>query len=106
MLPLFCEKCKVEKMLSPFSRSEKWNQNTSRPRSRSENFREFLTILEKRDFTTELFDKEEEVADFQDDFTHIGVSIDNTRRADDLEEDLDKAEYEDIDDMEGESEEE
>ena len=36
----------------------------------------------------------------------IGVSIDNTRRADDLEEDLDEAEYEDIDDMEGESEEE
>ena len=35
----------------------------------------------------------------------IGVSIDNTRRADDLEEDLDEAEYEDIDDMEGRSEE-
>ena len=46
------------------------------------------------------------MADFQDDFTHIGVSIDYTRRADDLEEDLDEAEYEDIDDMEGESEEE
>ena len=29
-----------------------------------------------------------------------------SRRADDLEEDLDEAEYEDIDDMEGESEEE
>ena len=50
--------------------------------------------------------KEEEVADFQDDFTHIGVSINYTRRADDLEEDLDEAEYEDIADMEGESEEE
>ena len=49
--------------------------------------------------------KEEEVADFQDDFTHIGVSIDYTRRAG-LEEDLNEAEYEDIDDMEGESEEE
>ena len=73
-----------------------------RPRSRSENSREFLTILEKRDFTTELFDKEEEVADF----THLANSIDYTWRADDLEEDLDEAEYEDIDDMEGESEEE
>ena len=50
--------------------------------------------------------KEEEVADFQDDFTHIGVSIDYTRRAGDLEEDLDEVEYEDIDDMEGDSEEE
>ena len=37
------------------------------------------------------------MADFQDDFTW---------RADDLEEDLDEAEYEDIDDMEGEAEEE
>ena len=46
------------------------------------------------------------MADFQDDFTHIGVSIDCTGRADDLEEDLDEAEYEDIDDMEGEYEEE
>ncbi len=36
----------------------------------------------------------------------LGVSIDYTWRADDLEEDLDKAEYEDIDDMKGESEEE
>ena len=45
------------------------------------------------------------MADFQDDFTHIGVSIDYTRRAD-LEEDLDEAECEVIDDMEGESEEE
>ena len=43
------------------------------------------------------------MADFQDDFTNIGVSIDYTRRADDLEED--EAEYEDIDGMEGESEE-
>ena len=48
--------------------------------------------------------KEEEVADIQDDFTHIGVSIDYTRRAGDLEED--EAEYEDIDDIEGDSEEE
>ena len=46
------------------------------------------------------------MADIQDDFTHIGVSIDYTRWADDLEEDLDEAEYEDIDNMEGESEEE
>ena len=38
------------------------------------------------------------MADFQDDFTHIGVRIDYTRRAGDLEEDLDKAEYKDIDD--------
>ena len=35
----------------------------------------------------------------------LGVSIDYTRRADDLEEDLDEAEYEDVDDMEGKSEE-
>ncbi len=35
----------------------------------------------------------------------LGVSIDYTRRADDLE-DLDEAEYEDVDDMEGKSEEE
>ena len=106
MLSLFFEKCKVKKIcFHSFSRSEKWNQNASRPRSRSENSREFLTILEKRDFTTELLDKEEEVADFQDDFTHIGVSIDCTGRADDLEEDLDEAEYEDVDDMEGKSEE-
>ena len=46
------------------------------------------------------------MADFQDDFTHIGVSIDYTRRVGDLEEDLDQADYEDIDDMEGYSEEE
>ena len=46
------------------------------------------------------------MADFQDDFTHIGVRIDYTRRAGDLEEDLDEAEHEDIDDMEGDSEEE
>ena len=46
------------------------------------------------------------MADFQDDFTNIGVSIDYTRRAGDLEEDLDEAEYEDIAYMEGESEEE
>ena len=46
------------------------------------------------------------MADFQDDFTHIGVSIDYTRRAGDLEENLDETEYEDIDDMEGDSEEE
>ena len=50
--------------------------------------------------------KEEEVADFQDNFTHIGFSIDYTRRAGDLEEGLDEAEYEDINDMEGDSEEE
>ena len=56
MLSLFFEKCKVKnKCFHSFSRSEKWNQNASRPRSRSENSREFLTILEKRDFTTELF---------------------------------------------------
>ena len=56
MLSLFFEKCKVKKIcFHSFSRSEKWNQNASRPRSRSENSREFLTILEKRDFTTELF---------------------------------------------------
>ena len=61
-----------------------------------------VKILEKRDFTTELFDKEEEVADF----THLANSIDYTWRADDLEEDLDEAEYKDIDDMEGESDEE
>ena len=54
------------------------------------------------------FDKEEEMPDFQDDFNHIGVSIDYTgpSRADDLEESLDEAEYEDIEDMEGELEEE
>ena len=46
------------------------------------------------------------MADFQDDFTHIGVSIDYTRRAGDLKEDLDEVEYEYIDDMEGKSEEE
>ena len=46
------------------------------------------------------------MADFQDDFTHIGVSIDCTGSADDLEEDLDEAEYEDIYNMEGKSEEE
>ena len=51
------------------------------------------------------YSEEEEVADFQD-TSPIGVSIDYTWRADDLEEDLDEAEYEDIDDMEGESEEE
>ena len=45
------------------------------------------------------------MADFQDDFTYIGVSINYTRRAGDLEEDLDEAEYEDIDDMERDSEE-
>ena len=39
------------------------------------------------------------MADFQDDFTHLAFSIDYTWRADDLEEDLDEAEYEDIDDM-------
>ena len=56
MLSLFFEKCKVKiKCFHSFSRSEKWNQNASRSRSRSENSREFLTILEKRDFTTELF---------------------------------------------------
>ena len=75
MLSLFFEKCKVKnKCFHSFSRSEKWNQNASRPRSRSENSREFLTILEKRDFTTELFDKEEEVVDFQDDFTHLALA--------------------------------
>ena len=69
------EKCKVKnKCFHSFSRSEKWNQNAARPRSRSENSREFLTILEKRDFTTELFDKEEEVVDFQDDFTHLALA--------------------------------
>ena len=47
------------------------------------------------------------MVDFQDDFTHLALaSTTRTRRADDLEEDLDEAEYEDIDDMEGESEEE
>ena len=75
MLSLFFEKCKVKKIcFHSFLRSEKWNQNASRPRSRSENSREFLTILEKRDFTTELFDKEEEVVDFQDDFTHLALA--------------------------------
>ena len=75
MLSLFFEKCKVKKKcFHSFSRNEKWNQNASRTRSRSENSREFLTILEKRDFTTELFDKEEEVVDFQDDFTHLALA--------------------------------
>ena len=47
------------------------------------------------------------MADFQDDFTHIGVSIDYTRRAGNLEEDFDEDEdIDDIDDMEGDSEEE
>ena len=56
MLSLFFEKCKVKsKCFHSFSRSEKWNQNASRSRSRSENSREFLTILEKRDFWTDLF---------------------------------------------------
>ena len=49
--------------------------------------------------------KEEEVADFKDDFNHNGVRIVYTRRVGDLKEDLDEAEYEDIDDMEGDSEE-
>ena len=71
---LFREVQSEKKCFHSFSRSEKWNQNASRPRSRSENSREFLTILEKRDFTTELFDKEEEVADFQDDFTHLALA--------------------------------
>ena len=53
MLSLFFEKCKVKnKCFHSFSRSEKWNQNASRSRSRSENSREFWTILEKRDFWT------------------------------------------------------
>ena len=56
MLSLFFEKCKVKsKCFHSFSRSEKWNQNASRSRSRSEISREFLTILEKRDFLTDLF---------------------------------------------------
>ena len=45
----------ISKCFHSFSRSEKWNQNASRSRSRSENSREFLTILEKRDFLTDLF---------------------------------------------------
>ena len=50
---IFFEKCKVKsKCFHSFSRSEKWNQNASRSRSRSENSREFWTILEKRDFWT------------------------------------------------------
>ena len=44
------------------------------------------------------------MTDFQDDFTHL-ASASTTRRADDLEEDLDEAVYEDVDDMEGKSEE-
>ena len=56
MASLFFEKCKVKsKCFHSFSRSEKWNQNASRSRSRSENSREFLTILEKRDFLTDEF---------------------------------------------------
>ena len=74
-LSLFMRSAKWKKIcFHSFLRSEKWNQNASRPRSRSENSREFLTILEKRDFTTELFDKEEEVVDFQDDFTHLALA--------------------------------
>ena len=80
--------------------------------SSSTNHQHFDTkAIEKSERRSQLSDvtagqlvlKEEEVADFQDDFTHIGVSIDYTRRAGDLEED--EAEYEDIDDMEGDSEE-
>ena len=83
--------------------------------SSSRNHQHFDTLItiDKSERRSQLSDvtagqlvlKEEEVADFQDDFTHIGVSIDYTRRADDLEEDLDEAEYEDVDDMEGKSEE-
>ena len=51
MLSLFFEKWKVKiKCFHSFSRSEKWNQNASRLRSRSENSREFLTILKKEIF--------------------------------------------------------
>ena len=43
MLSLFFEKCKVKiKCFHSFSRSEKWNRNASRLRSRSENFWEFF----------------------------------------------------------------
>ena len=56
MLSLFFENCRVKKKcFHSFSRSAKWNQNASRLRSRSEISREFLTILEKRDFWTDLF---------------------------------------------------
>ena len=64
-LSLFFKKCaqnekkcfrKVKrKCFHSFSRSEKWNQNASRSRTRSENSREFVTILKKRDFWTDLF---------------------------------------------------
>ena len=43
---------------------------------------------------------------YKDDFNHIGVRIDYNRMDDDLEEELDAAEYEDFDDAEEESEEE
>ena len=46
----FLRSAKWKKCFHSFSRSEKWNQNASRSRSRSENSREFLTILKKRDF--------------------------------------------------------
>ena len=119
-LSLFFEKCKVKKIcFHSFSRSAKWKKMLSLFFEKWKvKLKCFENEIEKWKFSR-IPDNSRETRFYNriirqgggggrlPRWLHpLGVSIDYTRRADDLEEDLDEAEYEDVDDMEGKSEEE
>ena len=84
-----------------FSRNEIFEQvETSLWGNLAPNKVEELTIVNENE------EKRTSQYKYKDDFNHIGVRIDYNRMDDDLEEELDAAEYEDFDDAEEESEEE
>ena len=89
-----------------FSRNEIFEQvETSLWGNLAPNKVEELTIVNENEEKATCF-KQNSQYKYKDDFNHIGVRIDYNRMDDDLEEELDAAEYEDFDDAEEESEEE
>ena len=89
-----------------FSRNEIFEQvETSLWGNLAPNKVEELTIVNENEEKGTCF-KQNSQYKYKDDFNHIGVRIDYNRMDDDLEEELDAAEYEDFDDAEEESEEE
>ena len=89
-----------------FSRNEIFEQvKTSLRGNLAPNKVEELTIVNENEEKATCF-KQNSQYKYKDDFNHIGVRIDYNRMDDDLEEELDAAEYEDFDDAEEESEEE
>ena len=82
-----------------FSRNEIFEQvETSLWGNLAPNKVEKLTIVNENEEKVTCF-KQNSQYKYKDDFNHIGVRIDYNRMDDDLEEELEAAEYEDFDDV-------